>query len=140
MIAILFVFSILYYFMNEFWVFGCPNDLWVFMGMGKSIVSTLKYLYQIYLNRDRGSTEGFSVWNIIFDLGGGALSLLQVFLEIGQGDGVFLDDKTNIPKIGLSVVVIFFDLILIYQHYFVFGNKGEEGEVDEGFIEIKDKF
>ena len=149
MILILFVMTVIYFFLNNYWILGCPNDLWIFMGMGKSIVSTLKYLYQIYLNKERETTEGFSIENIILDLTGGSLSLLQVILEIVKETGrSFFDDRTNIPKIGLSVVVIFFDFVLIYQHYFVFHEdviakkkeKSDKEMIEEDLIQFKSTF
>lgn len=45
MILILVLSSIAYYFINDKYYHGQTSDLWIFMGMGKSIVSTFKYLY-----------------------------------------------------------------------------------------------
>jgi len=53
MIGILILFNIVYYFINKYTKEGDIEDLWTFMGLGKSIISTMKYLYQIYLNKDR---------------------------------------------------------------------------------------
>lgn len=139
MIFIFFVMAVIFFFVNKFFVFGSENDLWIFMGMGKSIVSTLKYLYQIYLNRDRGTTEGFSVGNIVLDLSGGFLSLLQVFLEIWSVGGGFFDDRTNVPKIGLAFVVIFFDFVLLYQFFFVFDKVEGDFEEEKCLIQLQNQ-
>lgn len=51
-----------------------------FMGYFKLCISTLKYLPQMYWNYIRKSTKGWSIFNILMDLTGGALSFLQMFL------------------------------------------------------------
>ena len=45
MILILFIFSVIYKITSDSLENHTKNDIWIFMGMGKSIVSTLKYLY-----------------------------------------------------------------------------------------------
>lgn len=45
MVAILIIGAVAYYFLNENVIKGKSSDLWIFMGMGKAIISTLKYLY-----------------------------------------------------------------------------------------------
>lgn len=45
MILILFIFSFIYGYSSQRLEKHTDNDIWIFMGMGKSIVSTLKYLY-----------------------------------------------------------------------------------------------
>lgn len=117
MILILMIFAVIFYFTNTHYSLGKPDDIWIFMGMGKSIVSTLKYCYQIYLNKDKKSTEGFSIGNVILDAIGGLLSLIGESLKVYYDKSSYLDNKTNIPKIVLSLTVMFFDGILVFQHY-----------------------
>ena len=45
MVLILIIGAIVYYFINKNSIGGKPSDLWIFMGMGKAIISTFKYLY-----------------------------------------------------------------------------------------------
>lgn len=45
MVLILVLGAVVYYFLNKNIIEGKPSDLWIFMGMGKAIISTLKYLY-----------------------------------------------------------------------------------------------
>lgn len=123
MIFILGLFALIYDIINKSYLDGEVGDLWIFMGMGKSIVSTLKYMYQIFLNKDKKSTLGFSIGNVILDITGGVLSLLGEILKVHMDKGSYLDNKTNVPKIALSLVVIVFDVVLILQHYVIYRPK-----------------
>ena len=64
---------------------------------------------QALLNRARKSTVGWNVWNVILDLTGGVLSLIQLV-----GDCADMNDWTgfsgNPAKIMLSLVTICFDV------------------------------
>lgn len=42
----------------------------------------MKYVPQVFLNIRRRSTTGWNIWNVILDLTGGLLSVLQVSTEI----------------------------------------------------------
>lgn len=50
------------------------------MGYFKLVISTLKYLPQMYWNYKRKSTKGWSIFNILMDLTGGTFSFLQMAL------------------------------------------------------------
>lgn len=113
--------SAAYQFFNVQFFGGKSSDLWIYVGMSKALLSTIKYFYQIALNHDRKSTYGFSMWNVFFDIMGGSSSLAQTIIVMYVNSEQILGDKTNLPKICLSVVTIFFDFILIYQHYFHYG-------------------
>ena len=114
------VMSVVYYFLNINVYDGKTSDTWIFIGLSKALLSLVKYLYQIFLNYDRKSTHGFSIINVILDMTGGITSLIQVILKILWYSEEVFGDKTNIPKMALSVVVLLFDLILIYQHYGIY--------------------
>ena len=45
MCIILVVFAVIYELIRRWKIGGKSNDVWVFMGLGKSIISTMKYLY-----------------------------------------------------------------------------------------------
>ena len=113
--------SFSYQFFNLRFFGGRASDLWIYVGMSKALLSTIKYFYQIALNYDRKSTYGFSMWNVFFDIMGGSASLAQTLVVMHINSEKILGDKTNLPKICLSVVTIFFDFILIYQHYAHYG-------------------
>lgn len=40
----------------------------------------MKYIPQVLLNARRKSTKGWTIWNVLLDLFGGLLSVLQVML------------------------------------------------------------
>lgn len=52
--------------------------------------------------------------NVFLDIMGGVLSLIAEILKVFFTNGEYFNNKTNLPKIGLSIVVMFFDVILIF--------------------------
>lgn len=71
------------------------------------------------------STEGWSIGNILFDIFGGLLSLIQMFLlAINYSDWSSI--LGSITKLVLAIVSITFDLIFIVQHYFLYRNKKQK--------------
>lgn len=44
------------------------------------VTGVLKYVPQVLLNIRRRSTKGWTIWNVILDLTGGLLSVVQVFI------------------------------------------------------------
>ncbi|KAL9178605.1 hypothetical protein ACHAXT_001943 [Thalassiosira profunda] len=89
------------------------------LGTIKIGVTIGKYVPQALLNRSRKSTVGWNHWNVILDLTGGVLSLVQLV-----GDCADMRDWTGITgnpaKISLSLVTICFDLIFLVQHYILY--------------------
>ncbi|KAL7532531.1 hypothetical protein ACHAXR_004686 [Thalassiosira sp. AJA248-18] len=89
------------------------------LGTIKIGVTIGKYVPQALLNRSRKSTVGWNVWNVILDLTGGVLSLLQLV-----GDCTSMRDWTGITgnpaKMALSLITICFDLIFLVQHYILY--------------------
>jgi len=51
------------------------------------------------------------------DVMGGILSLIGECLKAYFDNRSYLDNKTNVPKIVLSLTVMLFDGILLFQHY-----------------------
>jgi cystinosin len=51
------------------------------LGYVKIIATIVKYCPQVYLNYQRKSTTGWSIWQILLDLIGGVLSLLQLIID-----------------------------------------------------------
>ena len=84
-----------------------------FLGYFKLAISSLKYLPQMYWNYQRKSTAGWSIFNILMDLTGGLFSFGQMGLEAVFG----LDVKINIVKLVLGIMVVFYDILFIIQHY-----------------------
>ena len=90
-----------------------------FMGYYKLAISSLKYLPQFYWNYKRKSTKGWSIFNIIMDLTGGLFSFGQIAVEALYG----LDVEINIVKLVLGIMVVFYDIIFIIQHYCIYPNR-----------------
>ena len=88
---------------------------------------------QVWVNYKRKSTQGWSIWQILFDLTGGVLSILQLVIDSSlQADWSGI--MGNSVKLGLGNVSIFFDLIFIMQHYFLYATpeKLEVGGNEDG--------
>jgi cystinosin len=89
----------------------------------KIFITFIKYVPQVVLNHQRKSTTGFSVWQILLDLSGGALSDMQLI-----GDCMELHDWSgltgNLAKFFLGFVSIVFDTIILMQHYVLFPDTG----------------
>lgn len=103
------------------------------IGYIKLVVTFVKYIPQVWVNYKRKSTQGWSIWQILFDLTGGVLSILQLVIDSSlQADWSGI--MGNSVKLGLGNVSIFFDLIFITQHYFLYTTpkKVEVGENEDG--------
>ena len=97
------------------------------MGYAKLLITVLKYIPQVWENYKRKSTVGWSIGQILCDIVGGVLSIVQLLIDSNlQGDwsGV----TGNPVKFGLGNVSIFFDIIFMTQHYVIYRNPPEEGE------------
>ncbi|XP_070508513.1 cystinosin-like [Chironomus tepperi] len=101
----------------------------------KLAVTLTKYIPQAVLNYRRKSTVGWSIENIILDLTGGVLSMMQMFFNSYNYDD-WQSNFGNPTKLGLALFSIFFDLIFIVQHYVLYkdarhaeDNKAESTEV-----------
>ncbi|XP_043576638.1 cystinosin-like isoform X1 [Chiloscyllium plagiosum] len=79
----------------------------------------VKYVPQVYMNYQRKSTVGWSIWNALLDITGGTFSLLQMFLQSYNNDEemLILGDPT---KFGLGLISILFDIIFLVQHYILY--------------------
>lgn len=79
----------------------------------------MKYVPQAWVNYKRKSTVGWSITQILLDLAGGALSLIQLVI-----DSSYENDWSGITgnpvKFLLGNVTIFFDLIFVVQHYILY--------------------
>jgi cystinosin len=93
-----------------------------FFSYVKLTITIIKYCPQAFMNYRRKSTEGWSIGNILLDLTGGTLSLLQMFLL-----SINYDDWSSIfgspTKFGLGLFSILFDLLFIVQHYVLYRSR-----------------
>ncbi|ETN43448.1 uncharacterized protein HMPREF1541_02607 [Cyphellophora europaea CBS 101466] len=94
-------------------------DILYTLGYIKLVVTFVKYIPQAFVNFKRKSTEGWSIYQILFDLTGGVLSMVQLVI-----DASFQSDWSGITgnplKFGLSVVSTAFDLLFMVQHYLLY--------------------
>lgn len=91
-------------------------DFLYLMASFKLVLTTLTYLPQILLNCQRKSTDGWNIWNVIFDFIGGLLSMLQLVW-----DSIDLDDLRhgimgNWAKLLLGVITLVCDGAFFAQH------------------------
>jgi len=91
-------------------------DVTTAMSLAKVLISLVKWMPQAILNYRTKKIDGFSMNQIILDLIGGTLSLLQLGIDSaleGSWDGV----KGNLVKLGLGVGALIFDVLFIMQRY-----------------------
>ena len=82
-------------------------------------MTVVKYIPQAWVNFKRKSTVGWSIWQILLDVTGGVLSILQLVIDSSlQNDWNGITG--NPVKLGLGNVSIFFDIIFIIQHYILY--------------------
>jgi len=96
----------------------------------KLVVTVVKYIPQAWVNYKRKSTIGWSISQILLDLTGGILSILQLVL-----DSALQNDWSGITgnpvKLGLGNVSILFDLIFILQHYWLYRDISIGKDIEE---------
>ncbi|EGE00158.1 putative L-cystine transporter [Trichophyton interdigitale] len=99
------------------------------MSYVKLLATVVKYCPQVYLNYRLKSTVGWSIWQILLDLIGGILSLIQLVIDSSL-ENDWSGITGNPAKFGLSNVSIFFDFIFIAQHYILYRNSNGSKESD----------
>lgn len=93
-------------------------DTFLIAGYAKAAITFVKYVPQVYLNWKRKSTVGWSLANVLLDLTGGSLSMLQIVIDTAVlGKSLFSSDAFNVVKFILSLMSIVFDSIFLFQHY-----------------------
>jgi len=86
----------------------------------KVLITLIKYIPQAISNFTRKSTIGFSIDQILLDLAGGVLSILQMVLE-----GANFEVKAYNPaKLALGCISLIFDTIFMVQHYVLYKGIG----------------
>ena len=85
----------------------------------KLVVTFVKYIPQAWLNYKRKSTRGWSITQILLDVTGGFLSVVQLIM-----DSSFQNDWSGITgnplKFGLGNITVVFDVIFMAQHYVLY--------------------
>lgn len=104
----------------------------IYLGWCKVFISLIKYIPQVISNYNRKSTEGWSIHNILLDFTGGSFSFAQNIVDVYRDDFSFdkpgQSHSLNIAKFALSFISIFFDLIFVIQHYFLYNKPKTEEE------------
>lgn len=99
----------------------------------KLVITVIKYLPQAWLNYKRKSTEGWSISQILLDLTGGILSLVQLVLDSSlQGDWSGITG--NPVKLLLGNITIVSDVIFVVQHYVLYRDKAGSKAPLEGDV------
>ena len=110
-----------------YYIFSNLNSYLLFV-TGINFFLLFQYSPQLWLNFKRKSTTGFHIGGVLLDFGGGVLSLLQMDIYC------FIEHSNqqltgNTPKMALALATLFFNIILIWQHYvFYLGNDHSDDE------------
>ncbi|XP_071522140.1 cystinosin-like isoform X2 [Panulirus ornatus] len=91
-------------------------DLLYWLSYIKLAITCVKYTPQLWENYRRKSTEGWSIYQVIFDFTGGSFSLVQMFLLAYNYDD-WRSVLTDPTKLGLGVLSILFNVLFFMQHY-----------------------
>ncbi|KAG9441594.1 hypothetical protein H6P81_017448 [Aristolochia fimbriata] len=86
------------------------------------VMTAIKYIPQAFMNFRRKSTEGWSIGNILLDLFGGLTNFAQMAVQ-SIDQSTLVNFYGNIGKTLLSLEVVFFDLLFIFQHYVLYPTK-----------------
>lgn len=100
------------------------------MGGIKVVMTMIKYSPQVLHNHRRRSTEGWSLTNVLLDLGGGLLSFSQVALDAAARHDLSVITG-NPAKIWIAVLSIGYDLVFLGQHYVFYRDDQNEEEEEE---------
>jgi cystinosin len=97
----------------------------IYLGFCKVFISFIKYMPQAYYNYERKSTIGWNIHNILLDFTGGSFSFMQNIIDTIRGQEIINNDpyqnhSLNIAKYALSFISIIFDIIFIFQHYYLY--------------------
>jgi cystinosin len=114
--------------------FGCRADRWMSqlyaLGFVKLTATFVKYIPQAFFNYKRKSTEGWSIWQIMFDLTGGVLSVAQLVLDASFG-GDWSGITGNPLKLGLANISMAFDVVFITQHFILYRGQDDASAIPD---------
>ncbi|KAI9809671.1 MAG: hypothetical protein M1825_000103 [Sarcosagium campestre] len=103
------------------------------LGYVKLVGTLVKYMPQAWVNYKRQSTVGWSIVQILLDVSGGVLSILQLLLDASQQDD-WSGVTGNPVKLGLGNVSIVFDIVFMLQHYWLYRNARRDK--DKGYTPL----
>ncbi|RZB46601.1 cystinosin homolog isoform X2 [Glycine soja] len=116
-----------------------PSQSWLWLisifNIIQVVMTLIKYFPQAFMNFLRKSTDGFSIGTILLDFSGGIFNYSQMVVQsIDQGSWV--NFYGNIGKVLISLVTIFYDSILMCQHYVLYP-ENKKGLTSKNSEEIK---
>ncbi|KAL8996439.1 MAG: hypothetical protein Q9169_004033 [Polycauliona sp. 2 TL-2023] len=97
----------------------------------KLLITVVKYVPQVYTNYVCQSTVGWSIWQILLDLVGGFLSVVQLVIDSLLDGGDWSGVTGNPVKFALGNVTVVFDVIFVLQHYVWYRKARKEAEGKE---------
>jgi len=107
-----------------------------FFATVKLSISFIKYCPQVYLNWKRKSTVGWNIYNVLLDIFGGLLSIVQLVMDCWL-DNNWAPITGDFPKLLLGSISIFFDIIFIIQHYVLYNKNSYKNlteNIEDGYI------
>ncbi|BGP55803.1 hypothetical protein JCM8202_005631 [Rhodotorula sphaerocarpa] len=107
------------------WLLGL--DLVLLLSAIKLYISAAKLVPQAWYNYRRQSTVGWSIENIVMDMTGGILSLIQLVIDSAL-DHDWRGITGNPGKLGLSFLALAFDSLFLVQHYVLYRHAEHEDE------------
>ncbi|GAA5983968.1 hypothetical protein JCM10908_005995 [Rhodotorula pacifica] len=102
-------------------------DFILLLSIIKLYITAAKMIPQAWYNYQRKSTVGWSVENVIMDMAGGILSLVQLVIDSAL-DHDWRGITGNPGKLGLSFLALGFDTLFLVQHYILYRGAEEEDE------------
>jgi cystinosin len=106
------------------------------LGNIKAFLTVVKYAPQAWLNFQRKSTRGLSILQFTLDLTGAVLSLAQLTIDSVHG-GDWSAVLANPAKLALGNVTVFFDLLVFFQHFYLYRGAVEVYYTDEDALRAK---
>ncbi|KAG4395875.1 hypothetical protein AAZX31_19G050000 [Glycine max] len=85
----------------------------------QAVMILIKYFPQAFMNFLRKSTDGFSIGSVLLDFSGGVFNYSQMLVQ-SKDQGSWVNFYGNIGKVFISLVSIFYDSILMCQHYVMY--------------------
>lgn len=95
----------------------------------KVIITLTKYCPQVLMNCRRRSTDGWSINNVLLDLTGSIMSVVQLLLDAWSSED-WTAVTGNPAKFLLGNVSFFFDAIFIIQHYCLYRRSTDHEQDD----------
>ena len=121
---------------------GHKNEIYFLLGLNKLLLSTMKFIFQILLNRKRQSTDGLSPKYILTGVIGGFFVVASVLLKEIFLFGTIAFKEIKVPKLLLGLLNIFMQVYILYQIWLYREKGSKQGQQIElpGVESIIDNF